>query len=37
MQHSTSRQNVGDHGLVVLTIVEPPAAQHQRIVRKYFQ
>jgi hypothetical protein len=36
-QHSTERQYVGDHGLVVLTISEPPTFQHQRIVRMYFQ
>ena len=37
MQHSTSRQYVGDHGLLVLAITEPPASQHQRIVRRYLQ
>ena len=36
-QHSTSRQYVGDQGLLVLTISEPPASQHQRMVRMYFQ
>jgi hypothetical protein len=36
-QHSTSRQYVGDHGLTVRTITEPPDSQHQRMVRMYFQ
>jgi hypothetical protein len=36
-QQSTSRQYVGDQGLTVLTITEPPDSQHERMVRMYFQ